>query len=341
MKEKLDHALEEAYHTFKRGDKDKLREWTKEVIMLEERCSAFDKLVPLVKSVQKNVKTIIKEDEVPEELSSAVASIVYFTCFYGMPSFQRFTAQIAFKFGDKYVDRIQQKHKGVDDGIYQSLNYKPSKDEVKDRSKDLSSLSKKREKEEKQLLKDSGSALVSTITDIPSAIANMSAKKPAKKAKSSRRSSKVMDESDSDSDSDEEEEYSNSSDSEATDSDQESGSDSGSESESESESEDEKKKKEKKQAKKDKKQAKKDKKQHSDVTKVKKVKPMNETDSEMPPEQESDNSSETPKEAQPEVAKEAQPEVAKEEQPEVAKEENVYLCFIQTQHILLINKSAC
>ena len=198
MKEKLDHALEEAYHTFKRGDKDKLREWTKEVISLEERCSAFDKLVPLVKSVQKNVKTIIKESEVPEELSSAVASIVYFTCFYGMPSFQRFTAQIAFKFGDKYVERIQQKHKGVDDGVYQSLNYKPSKDEIKDRSKDLSSLSKKREKEEKQLLKNSGAALVSTITDIPSAIANRNAKKPAKKAKSSRRSSKVMDESDSD-----------------------------------------------------------------------------------------------------------------------------------------------
>ena len=39
------------------------------------------------------------------------------------------------------------------------------------------------------------------------------------------------------------------------------------------------------------------------MTKVKKVKPMNETDSEMPPE-ESDKSPDTAKEEQPEVAKE-------------------------------------
>ena len=327
MKEKLDHALEEAYHTFKRGDKDKLREWTKEVIALEERCSAFDQLVPLVKSVQKNVKTIIKESEVPDELSSAIASIVYFTSFYGMPSFQRFTAQIAFKFGDKYVDRIQQKHKGVDEAIYKSLNYKPSKDEIKDRSKDLSSLSKKREKQEKQLLKNSGSALVSTITDIPSSIANRRAKKPAKKANSNRRSSKVMDESDSDSDSDSDSEENNSSEEDYSNDSNSEASDSESASESETDSEEEKKKKQKKQ----KKQAKKEKKHNADMSRVKKVKPMNESDSEMPPEQESETSpNAVAKEEQPEVAKEEQPEVAKEEQPEVAKEEKVYQCLIQT-----------
>ena len=321
MKEKLDHAMEEAYHAFKGGNKDKLKVWTIEVIKLEQQCNAFDLLVPLVKKVQSSVKTIIKSDECPDNLSSAVASIVYFASNYGMPAFQRFTAQIGFKYGQKYVDRVQQKHKGVDDEVYASLTYNPSKDEVKERSKDLSSLSKKRAKNEQRLLKESGAALVSTITDIPSSIANMAAKKerPKKKsskknpkAKSSRKSTKVISK-DSDSDEDDSEEYSES-DSEYSEDDSEEGSESSSSDESESsDSEAEKKKKAKK--------AKKEAKAKKESKKVKKTKPMNESDSEIPPEPEQtvNVAAEKPVEENPNPSSDAQAPVDKT--AEIAKEE--------------------
>ena len=332
MKEKLDHALEEAYHAFKGGNKDKLKVWTIEVIKLEQQCNAFDLLVPLVKNVQSNVKTIIKSDECPDNLSSAVASIVYFAANYGMPAFQRFTAQIGFKYGQKYVDRIQQKHKGVDEDVYASLTYNPSKDEIKERSKDLSSLSKKRAKNEQRLLKESGAALVSTITDIPSSIANMAAKKerPKKKGskknpkvKSSRKSSKVISK---DSDSDDDSEYSES-DSEYSEDDSEYSSEEGSESSDSDESESSDSEKEKKKAKKAKKEAK-DKKEamaKKESKKAKKTKPMNESDSEIPPEpnqepeQTVNTAAEKPIEENPNPSSAAQAPVDKT--AEVAKEE--------------------
>ena len=66
--------MEEAYHAFKSGNKDKLKEWASEVISLEHQCTAFDLLVPRVKNIQKNVKTISKSDECPEEFAVDIAT---------------------------------------------------------------------------------------------------------------------------------------------------------------------------------------------------------------------------------------------------------------------------
>lgn len=132
-------------------------------------------LVPRVKRVQKNVKVFIKEEDCPEEYANDVASIIYFSGIYGMQSFERVKNQFAFKYGQKFVDRIITKHKGVDEEIYSNLNYKVPKDELKDRTKDLSSISKKRVKEEAKMIQDSNAALAEGIRNIPSAIASRGA----------------------------------------------------------------------------------------------------------------------------------------------------------------------
>ena len=131
--------------------------------------------MPRVKRVQKNVKVFIKEEDCPEEYATDVASIIYFSGIYGMQSFERVKNQFAFKYGQKYVDRIITKHKGVDEEIYSNLNYKVPKDELKDRTKDLSSISKKRVKEEAKMIQDSNAALAEGIRNIPSAIASRGA----------------------------------------------------------------------------------------------------------------------------------------------------------------------
>ena len=217
IKEKLDHSLEEAYHAYKKGDKEKLKSWTQEVIVLEKQCAAFDVLVPLVKSVQKNVKVLMKSDECPDDFKTAVASIIYFASVYGMPSFERFKQQILYRYGEKYVTRICTKHKDVDDEIFSCLNYKPSKEEIKDRSKDLQSLSKKRAKEETKMIAESNEVLKTSIRDIPSTIvtaataatataatATAATAATAKKGKKGKKGKKVESESESESD----EEYS-------------------------------------------------------------------------------------------------------------------------------------
>lgn len=131
--------------------------------------------MPRVKRVQKNVKVFIKEEDCPEEYATDVASIIYFSGIYGMQSFERVKNQFAFKYGQKFVDRIITKHKGVDEEIYSNLNYKVPKDELKDRTKDLSSISKKRVKEEAKMIQDSNAALAEGIRNIPSAIASRGA----------------------------------------------------------------------------------------------------------------------------------------------------------------------
>ena len=128
-----------------------------------------------MKRVQKNVKVFIKEEDCPEEYATDVASIIYFSGIYGMQSFERVKNQFAFKYGQKFVDRIITKHKGVDEEIYSNLNYKVPKDELKDRTKDLSSISKKRVKEEAKMIQDSNAALAEGIRNIPSAIASRGA----------------------------------------------------------------------------------------------------------------------------------------------------------------------
>ena len=303
IKEKLDHSLEEAYHAYKKGDKEKLKSWTQEVIVLEKQCAAFDVLVPLVKSVQKNVKVLMKSDECPDDFKTAVASIIYFASVYGMPSFERFKQQILYRYGEKYVTRICTKHKDVDDEIFSCLNYKPSKEEIKDRSKDLQSLSKKRAKEETKMIAESNEVLKTSIRDIPSTIvtaataataatataatATAATAATAKKGKKGKKGKKVESESESD------EEYSDYSDSAYSDS---------------SDSEDEKKKK--KNAKKDKKD-KKDKKEVSKKTK----KTKKEVDSD------SDSDDDTDDDEVPVAAHPKQEQPKQTEQPEVATEE--------------------
>lgn len=298
IKEKLDHSLEEAYHAYKKGDKEKLKSWTQEVIVLEKQCAAFDVLVPLVKSVQKNVKVLMKSDECPDDFKTAVASIIYFASVYGMPSFERFKQQILYRYGEKYVTRICTKHKDVDDEIFSCLNYKPSKEEIKDRSKDLQSLSKKRAKEETKMIAESNEVLKTSIRDIPSTIvtaataatATAATAATAKKGKKGKKGKKVESESD--------EEYSDYSDSAYSDS---------------SDSEDEKKKK--KNAKKDKKD-KKDKKEVSKKTK----KTKKEVDSDSDSDDDTDDD-EVPVAAQPKQEQPKQEQPKQTEQPEVATEE--------------------
>lgn len=81
------------------------------------------------------------------------------------------------------MDRIVAKHKNVDDEVYTNLNYKADKQELKERTKDLSSLSKKRVKEEAKIIQDSNAALAEGITSLPSALANRGSAAPAGKGK--------------------------------------------------------------------------------------------------------------------------------------------------------------
>ena len=175
--------MEEAYHAFKSGNKDKLKEWASEVISLEHQCTAFDLLVPRVKNIQKNVKTISKSDECPEEFAVDIATVIYFSSIYTMQAFERVKAQFGFRYGQKFVDRIVTKHKNVDDEVYTNLNYKADKQELKERTKDLSSLSKKRVKEEAKIIQDSNAALAEGITSLPSALVNRGSAAPAGKGK--------------------------------------------------------------------------------------------------------------------------------------------------------------
>ena len=194
--------MEEAYHAFKSGNKDKLKEWASEVISLEHQCTAFDLLVPRVKNIQKNVKTISKSDECPEEFAVDIATVIYFSSIYTMQAFERVKAQFGFRYGQKFVDRIVAKHKNVDDEVYTNLNYKADKQELKERTKDLSSLSKKRVKEEAKIIQDSNAALANRGSAAPagkgkkydsddeSEYSESEEEKPKKKAKKAAKKAK-------------------------------------------------------------------------------------------------------------------------------------------------------
>ena len=293
--------MEEAYHAFKSGNKDKLKEWASEVISLEHQCTAFDLLVPRVKNIQKNVKTISKSDECPEEFAVDIATVIYFSSIYTMQAFERVKAQFGFRYGQKFVDRIVAKHKNVDDEVYTNLNYKADKQELKERTKDLSSLSKKRVKEEAKIIQDSNAALAEGITSLPSALANRGSAAPAGKGKKY--------------DSDDESEYSESEEEKpkkkakkaAKKAKKESSSEEeySEESESSEESSDESSEEEK------------PKKKASKKAKEGKVKVAEETDSD----EDVPAAAEPAKEAVAAPAQEAAPEPAKEAAPEAAKEE--------------------
>ena len=154
-------------------------------------------MVPHVKNIQKNVKLISKSDECPEEFAVDIASVIYFSSIYVMQSFERVKAQFGFRYGQKFVDRIIAKHKGVDEEVYSNINYKVDKQELKDRTKDLSSISKKRVKEEAKIIQDSNAALAEGITSLPSTLMNRGSAASSRKGKY-----------DSDDDSDYSEEYS-------------------------------------------------------------------------------------------------------------------------------------
>ena len=157
-------------------------------------------MVPHVKNIQKNVKLISKSDECPEEFAVDIATVIYFSSIYVMQSFERVKAQFGFRYGQKFVDRIIAKHKGVDEEVYSNINYKVDKQELKDRTKDLSSISKKRVKEEAKIIQDSNAALAEGITSLPSTLMNRGSAASSRKGKY-----------DSDDDSDYSEEYSESS----------------------------------------------------------------------------------------------------------------------------------
>ena len=154
-------------------------------------------MVPHVKNIQKNVKLISKSDECPEEFAVDIATVIYFSSIYVMQSFERVKAQFGFRYGQKFVDRIIAKHKGVDEEVYSNINYKVDKQELKDRTKDLSSISKKRVKEEAKIIQDSNAALAEGITSLPSTLMNRGSAASSRKGKY-----------DSDDDSDYSEEYS-------------------------------------------------------------------------------------------------------------------------------------
>lgn len=206
--------------------------------MLEHQAKAFDAMVPLVKTVQKNVKVIAKSKDIPEEYVKELSSIVYFSKFFTMPAFERVKAQLGYRYGQKFVDRIVVKGKteNVDEDVVENLNYECEKGEVKDKMKELTKKSDTRAKEEARQIQESNQALTSVFT--PSFGSSSAKSTSTKNKKSKSKKSKKVESESSD--------YSYS--------------ESESESESESSSEEEKpKKKAKKEAKKEKKEKKEEK----------------------------------------------------------------------------------
>ena len=193
-------------------------------------------MVPLVKTVQKNVKSIVKSKDIPDEYLKELSSIVYFSKFFTMPAFERVKAQLGYRYGQKFVDRIVVKGKteNVDEDVVENLNYECEKGEVKDKMKELTKSSDTRAKEEARQIQESNQALTSVFVPSFGGSSSKSTSTKDKKSKKSKKSKKVESESS---------DYSYS--------------ESESESESESSSEEEKpKKKEKKASKKEKKEEK-------------------------------------------------------------------------------------
>lgn len=183
MKEKVDHAAEQAYHACLGGDKEKIKTCTTTLLVLEHQAKAFDAIVPLVKNVQKNVKVIAKSKDVPSEYESELASILYFTKFFSMPAFERVKTQLGFRFGQKYVDRyvLKDKTDNVNEELIEHLEAKIKKGEIKERSKELMKQSDRRAKEESRQIQESNQALVSALTTLPSFSSSTS--KKSKKSK--------------------------------------------------------------------------------------------------------------------------------------------------------------
>ena len=176
---------EEAYHASCSDNKDKVRSYSSDMVVLEHQMKAFDAMVPLIKKVQKNVKSIAKSKEAPEEYVVELSTIVYFSGFYNMPSFERVKAQLAFRYGQKWVDNIIVKGKttNVDDDVKTNMNYKAKKSEVSETSKEVKQESKVRAKQEAKEIEASNQALVTSLTTMPSFSSTPTGKKGGKKGK--------------------------------------------------------------------------------------------------------------------------------------------------------------
>ena len=163
-------------------------------------------MVPLVKTVQKNVKSIVKSKDVPDEYLKELSSIVYFSKFFTMPAFERVKAQLGYRYGQKFVDRIVVKGKteNVDEDVVENLNYECEKGEVKDKMKELTKSSDTRAKEEARQIQESNQALTSVF--VPS-FGGSSSKSTSTKDKKSKKSKKESSD-DSDESSEEEKEKS-------------------------------------------------------------------------------------------------------------------------------------
>ena len=179
----MEFMKEEAYHASCSDNKDKVRSYSSDMVILEHQMKAFDAMVPLVKKVQKNVKSIAKSKEVPEEYVVELSTIVYFSGFYNMPSFERVKAQLAFRYGQKWVDNIIVKGKttNVDDDVKSNMNYKAKKSEVSETTKEVKQDSKVRAKQEAKEIEASNQALVTSLTTMPSF--SSTSKKGGKKGK--------------------------------------------------------------------------------------------------------------------------------------------------------------
>ena len=181
----MEFMKEEAYHASCSDNKDKVRSYSSDMVVLEHQMKAFDAMVPLVKKVQKNVKSIAKSKEAPEEYLVELSTIVYFSGFYNMPSFERVKTQLAFRYGQKWVDNIIIKGKttNVDDDVKKNMNYKAKKSEVSETTKEVKQDSKVRAKQEAKEIEASNQALVTSLTTMPSFSSTSTSKKGGKKGK--------------------------------------------------------------------------------------------------------------------------------------------------------------
>lgn len=202
LQEKIVYEEEEAYQAFLSERKDKIRDRVEEILINENALTIVEYLNPIVERVQSQSKKIRKEKSVPEDLASDVASVVYAADLFSIPAFQRFKHQLSFKYGEKYIHKVCDKKKGVDEELVSKFEFEPEKQVIRARAKEYIAKFKIREKEEALAKLDTGSA--SSSDEEP----QKKKKKHSKAGKLKRHSDSSIDISNSDDhdDHDEEEE---------------------------------------------------------------------------------------------------------------------------------------
>ncbi|KAK8819626.1 hypothetical protein AV274_2670 [Blastocystis sp. ATCC 50177/Nand II] len=190
VQEKQDYAEEQAFLAYKKGDKEKLRAKTSEVMVLEKKIALIEHVSPMVEKVQENSKTLRKEKKCPEDVATEVATIVYLADVFSIPAFQRVKHQLSFKYGEKYIEKVcGKKHVNVDEEVVKMVEYAPESKEVKARAKADSEKYKERAKKEEKEKEEAAKA-----------------KEKAKKGKSHKHHHHKKDSSDSESEESSEEE---------------------------------------------------------------------------------------------------------------------------------------